>query len=96
MISTESVVVASQNQVSSDLAGEAVILAVDSGTYYGLDAVGLRIWQLLKEPKSVADIVLTLVTEYDVEPDRCERDVIVLLTKLAEEGLIEVTGAQTS
>ena len=92
MITTNSVVVASKNQVSSDLANEAVILSLASGVYYGLDNVGVRVWELLKEPRSAGDIVTTIVAEYDVERERCERDVLSLLGELEEKGLIEVQG----
>jgi hypothetical protein len=89
-ISDRSVVVATKDQVSCDLAGEAAILNVKSGVYYGLDPVGARIWNLMQEPRAVAEIQTTIADEYDVEPERCSRDLIGLLEKLLAEGLIEV------
>jgi len=89
-ISDQSVVVATKDQVSCDLAGEAAILNVKTGVYYGLDPVGARIWNLVQEPRAVADIQNTITGEYDVEPDRCARDLAGLLDKLLDEGLIEV------
>ena len=50
-ISDRSVVVATKDQVSCDLAGEAAILNIKSGVYYGLDPVGARIWTLMQEPR---------------------------------------------
>ena len=91
-ISRDAVVVASATQISADLAGEAAILNLKSGIYYGLDAVGARIWSLLREPQAVGHIQSTLVSEYDVDPNQCAADVIALLEKLSAEGLIEVTG----
>jgi hypothetical protein len=85
-----SVIVAVKDQVSCNLAGEAAILNIKSGVYYGLDPVGARVWSLLEDPRTVDDIRSTIVDEYDVEPERCERDLIVLLEKLLAEGLIEV------
>ncbi len=81
-----------KNQVSSDLGGEVAILDLKVGMYYGLDEVGARIWELIQEPQRVGDIRNTLVAEYEVEPDRCERDVMILLQRLADEELIEVEG----
>src|SRR2546428_13535401 len=89
-ISEHAVVVAIRDQVSADLAGEAAILNLRSGVYYGLDAVGARIWSLIQEPKTVEDIRDTILNEYDVEPERCESDLLQLLRQLAAEGLIEV------
>jgi hypothetical protein len=89
-ISDRTVVVAAKDQVSCDLAGEAAILNIKSGVYYGLDPVGARIWKLMQEPRAVGDIQNTITGEYDVEPERCANDLFVLLEKLLAEGLIEV------
>jgi len=89
-VSGQSTVVAAKDQVSCDLAGEAAILNLESGAYYGLDAVGARVWHLLQEPRTVQDIRETLLMEYEVEADRCERDLLALLQDLAAAGLIEV------
>ena len=91
-ISNGSTVVAVSEQVSCDLEGEAAILNLRQGVYYGLDAVGARIWGLIQEPRAVHQIRDTLLEEYDVEPDRCEQDLLALLRRLAEEGLVEVRG----
>ena len=95
-VSASSSVVVVDNQVSSDLGGEVAILDLKGGTYYGLDAVGSRIWSLIQEPREVEEMRDILVSEYEVEQDRCERDLIALLQGLADEALIEVRdGAST-
>ncbi len=91
MISGCSVVVAAKEQISSPLDGEVVILNLNRGGYYGLDTVGVRIWNLLQEPRAVNAIRDVILKEYEVGADCCERDLIALLMKLAEEGLIEVS-----
>jgi hypothetical protein len=93
MVTTNSIVVAAQDQVSSDLAGEAVILNLATGMYYGLDDVGARIWGLLQQPCSVNMIRDAIVGEYEVDPDHCERDLLALLQELAAAQLIEVKDA---
>ena len=89
-ISDRSVVVAIKDQVSCDLAGEAAILNIKNGVYYGLDPVGARIWNLMQQPRAVFEIQNAITGEYDVEPERCARDLFGLLNRLLEEGLIEV------
>ena len=81
--------VATQNQVSCELSGEAAILNTEKSVYYGLDPVGARVWKLLQEPRSVGDVLQSLLNEYDVEPARCREDLDQLLTNLHSEGLIE-------
>ncbi len=83
-------VVAARDQVSCDVGGEAAILQLASGVYYSLDAVGSRIWALLQSPRSVREIRDTLVAEYDVPAERCERDLLGLLEALAAAQLIDV------
>lgn len=92
-ISLAATVAASQGQVSCDLAGETVILAVDAGTYFGLNSVGCRIWSLIQEPACVRDVCRILTAEYEVDPARCEREVLELLTQMATQGLIDVQHA---
>ena len=84
------VVVVTKDQISRDLDGEAVILNTKSGIYCGLNEVGARIWQLIQEPRNVKDLLDTLIEEYEVKPERCEREVLALLQKMSNNGLIEV------
>jgi hypothetical protein len=88
MISLNSTIAASENQISSDLGGEIACLNLESGIYYGLDAVGARIWELIQVPRSVSEIRDILLEEYDVQPQRCERELLALLDQLATENLI--------
>jgi hypothetical protein len=89
-ITCQSTVVASADQVSSQVAGEAIVLSLRTGMYYGLAQVGLRVWELIRDPILVADLCEVIRGEYDVEPERCEQDILALLRELAAEGLLEV------
>jgi len=90
VISLKTIVVASKENVSCSLGDEAAILHVRNGVYYGLDPVGARVWKLLEQPKSVADLRAAILDEYDVESAKCESDLLNLLEKLRTEGLIEI------
>ena len=89
-VSLDSIVVAAPDQVSSELGGEVVILNLKAGVYHGLDATGARIWELIQEPRTVGEVRDTLLTEYDVEHDRCERDLLELIANMAAAGLVDV------
>jgi len=91
-ITLSSIVVASRDQVASDLGGETVLLGLRTARYYGLADVGARIWELLREPISVSNVCETIAREYDVMPERCKADVLRFLEDLAEQELIEVRG----
>lgn len=86
-----SIVVAIQEQISSDLAGEAVILNLKSGVYFGLNEVGARIWTLIQQPQSLRDLRDALLAEYDVAPEVCDRDLLQLIQELKAADLIEVS-----
>ena len=90
MVSAASSVVAAREQVFSNLGDEIAILDLKGGTYYGLNAVGARVWSLIQEPRAVKEVRDILVSEYEVGRDRCERDLIALLQDLVDEGLVEV------
>jgi hypothetical protein len=92
IISAESFVVAARDQVWCDLKGEAAILNLSSGIYYGLDEVGATVWGLLSEPRQVAELRDLLVEQFEVDADQCSRDLMALLHDLSRNGLIEVTG----
>ncbi|WP_193195681.1 lasso peptide biosynthesis PqqD family chaperone [Nostoc sp. MG11] len=83
-------VVAAKDQIFSELQGEAVILDINSGVYYGLNQVGASIWNLIQAPKTVKEIRDALLAEYEVDSQACETDILVLLEDLATKGLIEI------
>ena len=89
-VSGHSIVAAAEGQISCDVAEEMAILDLQSGVYYGLNCVGSRIWQLIQQPTSVGEVRRTLLEEYDIEPECCERELLALLQDLAAKGLIEV------
>jgi hypothetical protein len=83
----------SDDVVVRDVGGETVLLDLASGTYFGLDAVGARIWQLIEdEGATLAGACDVIAEEYDVTREELERDVLALAGQLAEHGLIAAAG----
>jgi hypothetical protein len=96
MIDEESMVTVTTEQVACDMKGELLILQTVSGVYYGLDPVGRRVWSLMDEPRRVGAIRDVLLNEYQVDREKCTRDLLDLLEKLASKRLIEVKSAPAS
>ena len=71
------------------VADEAVILDVETATYYSLRGPGLRMWELLGAGKTPAEIGKTLAAEYDAGEDRLSADCAELAGKLSKERLLE-------
>lgn len=90
-----SIVVRNDHLVEAEVDGELVALSIESGHFYGLNAVGLRIWRMMAEPACVGDICTRLVTEYDIESRTCETQVLELLREMFDEGLIALTGGSS-
>ncbi|HXW08443.1 MAG TPA: PqqD family protein [Vicinamibacterales bacterium] len=78
----------SPDVVWRDLDGEAVLLDLSSGAYFGLNQVGTRIWQLLEAGRLPDQIARTIVEEYDVDRPTAERDVAALVDALVDRRLI--------
>ena len=89
-VSPRSIVSAVAGQVSCDLQGEAAVLEIASGMFYGFDEVGTRIWLMLQSPVRVSDITATVVQEYDVAAATCESDILAFLENLLDENLIDI------
>ncbi|HSY64738.1 MAG TPA: PqqD family peptide modification chaperone [Terriglobales bacterium] len=95
-ISLHTIVVAAPEQVSCPLGEESAILNLKNSVYYGMNPVGARVWDLLKQPKSVTELRNVLLEEYEVDEVRCGNDLLALLETLRSEGLIEIRGAAAS
>ena len=65
--------------IEAEVDGELVALHVDNGTCYGFNGTATRIWTMIEEPKMVSELRDTLLDEYDVEPEVCVAQLLVLL-----------------
>lgn len=83
-------IVASANQLSTVLDGEAVVLDLNSGTYFGLDDVSARIWALVQEPITCAAVLDVLADEYDAERGVLAQDLLAFVGELQTSNLLEV------
>jgi hypothetical protein len=71
-----------------ELQGEAVLLNLNTGVYFGLDPVGTRIWQLLQEDGALPTVAEALLREFDVAPEELTRDLLDLVCRMRQEGLL--------
>jgi coenzyme PQQ synthesis protein D (PqqD) len=79
-----------EDVVFRELDGEAVLLNLQSGVYFGLDPVGTRIWQLCQEHGSIRAVWQALQGEFDASPDILRSDLLELLDELSAEGLVTI------
>ena len=91
MISQKDIIVASPDLMMADLEGEAVLLNIESGRYFGLNEVGTRIWAQLSEPRTVEEIVNALQGEYAVPVEQLQRDVMAFVDQMISRSLLHIS-----
>jgi len=74
----------------SNVGEESVLLNLDSERYFGLDAVGTRMWEELSTRGALEAAYEALLGEFDVDAEQLRRDLFELVEKLKGHGLIEV------
>ncbi len=80
----------SPGNIVSDMDGEKVMLSVSKGKYYNLGELGGEIWELMKEPITIQELVATLQSQYNVDPTDCKEHVTDFLSQLLEQGLVSI------
>lgn len=91
-LNLNSIVIRNKNLDTTSIENEIVMMNLDKGTYYGLNGVGSRIWEIIDESKLINGIVSILTAEYNVEQSICEENTIIFLNRLYEEELIYICG----
>jgi hypothetical protein len=85
------IVCVTENEVSTRVGEEAVILDLDNAVYYGLDPVGARIFELLVRPTPLHDVLSSVLAEFEVDEDTARTDLLALVGDLLEKRLVVVT-----
>lgn len=90
-ITLNTTIAQSKDQVSTDLEGEIVLMGIEQGRYYSLNEVLGRIWTLAEKPVRISYLCDSLMDEYEVEREVCEKQVLEAVQTLAREKLIDVS-----
>lgn len=75
------------------LDNESVFLNIETERYFGLDETGTRMWQLVTAAPTIEAAYQQLLDEYDVEPELLRENLTELLSRLADNGLLQVTSS---
>jgi hypothetical protein len=80
-------------QVSPDVVfrevdGEAVLLDLASGRYFGLNAVGTRVWSALADGGTIENAIAAIAAEFDAPEAQIAGDVRALVADLVARGLL--------
>jgi hypothetical protein len=80
----------SSGTLCREVQGEAVLLQLDSGEYFGLDPVATRIWQLIVEKGELKEVEAAMLEEFDVDETILSNDISRMIDELVAKRLIEI------
>ena len=81
----------SDEALFAEVGDDVLALHVANGRCHGMERVAADVWRMLDRPVSLAEICGRLVSDYEVEPDECRRDVSALLQSMIAEGLVKTS-----
>ena len=78
------------DMISAEIGGEAIMMSIEKGAYFGLNPVATRIWDLLEQPKTIAELVQAITDEYDVSVEQAAADVQEFVADMIERGIAQL------
>ena len=76
------------DMIAAEMDGETVMMSIERGEYFGLGGVGSRVWELLDQPTTLAQLTQVICTEYEVDAATCRGDLQKFLADLLDNGLV--------
>jgi hypothetical protein len=77
-----------EETITGQLDSDLVMVDIEKGSYFSLNAVGTRIWELLENPLTVDELCHTLTEEFEVDDDQCHMEVVEYLAEMRKHDLI--------
>jgi hypothetical protein len=93
MIPDDDVIDRAPDLLDCTLGADVVVMSVEAGMYYMLDGTAGHIWNALDRPRSFGDLCRELTERFDVDAERCARDVSAYLETLARDSLVRIAPA---
>lgn len=84
-------IVRSADTVATEVDGEIVLIDIDAGKYFGMDAVGSEIWRRLESPVRVDALCAALVAHFDGDAAVIEGETLAFLDKLEASNLLKIS-----
>jgi hypothetical protein len=70
------------------IAEEAVLIHMDTGTYFSLNNIGTEFWELFDGAQSLSQLAEVVAEKYSVELEMVLADLIELVEELAKDDLV--------
>ena len=79
----------SDNVTFQNIAGEAILIRLDTGTYFSLNPVGTEFWEMLDGQQTIEQHAVTIAAKYNVDAPMVVADLLELAEKMAVDDLVE-------
>jgi len=93
---TDKKFIARADVVDCDIGGDRALLHLETNTYFTMNATASVLWLALAEPKSTAELVEVVTTQFDVTAAQCQGDIETLLSQMVEANVIEPVSAEAA
>ncbi|MEL6999358.1 MAG: PqqD family peptide modification chaperone [Pseudomonadota bacterium] len=87
-LTLDTVVGRGTEHVETRVGTQTMMMSVDQGKYYSIDASANRVWELLEHPKAVRAVIDELLHEYDIDRETCQAQVLSFVGELLDNGLV--------
>jgi hypothetical protein len=74
--------------IATDMDGDTVMMSIERGAYYGVAGVGSRVWELLAQPATIAQMAPLICAEFEVDELTCRADLQKFVQDLLTNGLV--------
>ena len=89
-ITDKSLVSMSRNLFFRNLNKVLIILDMTTDKCYSLDSIGAKVAKILSKPKTINELKISILNEFEVKPDKCERDLLNLLSDLKNNNIVSI------
>ena len=73
-----------------ELEGEAVLLNIQTGVYFGLDKTATATWQLMQKQKDLQGVLDSLLKDYEIDKKTCQDDLLKFASNLQKNAIVEI------
>ena len=92
-LTPDSVIRRSETIISSNLGEEVVMMDIEDGSYYAVEKVAARIWELTEQPIAIGVLCERLTGEYSVPAERCREELVTFVGELVERRIVQLESA---
>lgn len=78
----------SENASYEIVAGEAIVIDIDTGTYFSLNKIGTEFWEMLDGTQSVQQHAAAIAQKYDVDASMVVGDLLELAGTMVTDGIV--------